>query len=136
VGGGGQGIERPFSHISPLRAGRSERPVGRGDQSTRRGTGHQGDHGAALRFGQARLASAARLHAQPIKSTRVEGVDALAHRLGMTIQFLGNDAGAQPIPAACDHPGMYDPIGGGMVTTGEAPHLAFFGGIQGRASSE
>jgi hypothetical protein len=136
LGGCRQRIEGPIRDVTALALGESERPIGVGDQPAGRGTGDQGDHGAALRCGQARLASAPGLHPQPIKATLVEGVEAFADRLWVAIQFLGNKARTQPIPAAHDHPGMQHPVGGGMQTPRQTPNLAFFRGIEGRASSE
>ncbi len=76
----------------------------------------QRDDGAALGLTQAWLAPAAGLHAQPVEPPLVEGEQALAHGLGVAVQFLRNEASAQPIPTARDHLGMQDPIGGGMAT--------------------
>jgi hypothetical protein len=136
LGGRRQGVERPLRDVPALAAGRGERPVGIGDESTRWGTGHQRDDGAALGLAQARLAPAARLHPQPVEPTRVEGVEAFAYGLRMTILLLGDGSRAQPVPAARNHARVHDPIGGGMQTAGQPPHLGVFSGIEGWTSSK
>src|SRR5262249_9347737 len=97
---------------------------------------HQGKNRTAFRFGEPRLAPRARFHPQAVEPALVEGVPAVAHRLRMPAQFVGDLAGACAIPAARDHLGMERPIGGRMVAMSKLADLTRFSGSEGRTSGE
>lgn len=96
----------------------------------------QGEYGAALELGEARLAASARQHPQPVESLRIEGVQAVAHRFRMTAECVGDLAGALAIPAARDHLGVDDSVGGRVDAVGQLPNMALFVGVQWRASGQ
>ena len=101
VGRGGQRIERPLRHVSPLAARRGERPVGIGDQPTGWRAGSQRDARTALGLGAARRAAATGLHAQPSKPALLERLEALADGLGVAVQLRGACARARSLRPNC-----------------------------------
>jgi hypothetical protein len=131
LGGGRQRIERPVRDVPTLATGRSEGPVGIGEQSPRWGAGDQGTHGAAFGLGEAWLAPTARLHAQSVEPALVKGMEPLAHGLRMAAQLLSDGSRAQAIPTAHNHPRMPHPIGGGVMAPRPTSNLVVFRGIHG-----
>jgi hypothetical protein len=91
---------------------------------------------AALLLGQPGPATRTGLHAQSIHALGVEGAQAIPDRLRMAAEFVRDLARAEPVPAASDHLGVHDPVGGRVNTVGELAHLALLERVEGRASHE
>jgi hypothetical protein len=101
-----------------------------------REAGYKSGGDSVSQLGEARLAARARQHPQPIESPRIEGLQAMAHGLGMTAELLGDLPRPQPIPAAGDHFGMHDPVGRRVTTMGKLAHMVRFAAVQRWASGE
>src|SRR5258706_16436736 len=73
---------------------------------------------------------------KPLQAALVEGMQALAYRLRVAAELLGNLAGAQPVPAVGHDLGVHDPIGGRMGTVDQLAHVPFSERIEGGTSGK